>query len=142
MAKSKAPPVTSEINVIPLADVMLVMLIIFMVITPMLSKGVSVDMVMTDNPVAMADADKEDAVLMAVTRDGKVLPGKHPNQRRRRVSESQGIARKLAGQDHLPEERCQSALRTRCGSCGQCPGSGRRQHRVAYREEENRPWRR
>ena len=78
MAKLKAPPVTSEINVIPLADVMLVMLIIFMVITPMLSKGVSVDMVMTDNPVAMADADKEDAVLMAVTRDGKVYLGSTP----------------------------------------------------------------
>jgi biopolymer transport protein ExbD/biopolymer transport protein TolR len=75
MQKSKAPPVTSDINVIPLADVMLVMLIIFMVITPMLSKGVSVDMVMTDNPIAMADADKEDAVLMAVTRDGKVFLG-------------------------------------------------------------------
>jgi biopolymer transport protein ExbD/biopolymer transport protein TolR len=54
---------------------MLVMLIIFMVITPMLSKGVSVDMVMTDNPIAMNDADREDAVLAAVTRDGKVYLG-------------------------------------------------------------------
>lgn len=78
MKKAKAPPVTSDINVIPLADVMLVMLIIFMVITPMLSKGVSVDMVMTDNPIAMSDADKEDAVLMAVTRDGKVFLGSTP----------------------------------------------------------------
>ena len=78
MIKAKAPPVTSEPNVIPLADVMLVMLIIFMVITPMLSKGVSVDMVMTDNPIAMNEADKEDAVLMAVTRDGKVFLGSTP----------------------------------------------------------------
>jgi biopolymer transport protein ExbD/biopolymer transport protein TolR len=54
------------------------MLIIFMVITPMLSKGVSVDMVMTDNPIAMNDADKESAVLMAVTRDGKVYLGSSP----------------------------------------------------------------
>ena len=78
MGKFKAPEVTSNINVIPLADVMLVMLIIFMVITPMLSKGVSVDLVMTKNPIAMADADKESAVLVAVTRDGKVFLGTTP----------------------------------------------------------------
>lgn len=78
MIKAKAPPVSADPNVIPLADVMLVMLIIFMVITPMLSKGVSVDMVMTDNPIAMNEADKEDAVLMAVTRDGKVFLGSTP----------------------------------------------------------------
>ena len=70
--------VTSEINVIPLADVMLVMLIIFMVVTPMLSKGVSVDLVMTRNPIAMQAADKDDAVLVAVTRDGKVFLGSDP----------------------------------------------------------------
>ena len=78
MEKMKAPEVQSTPNVIPLADVMLVMLIIFMVITPMLSKGVSVDLVMTNNPVAMADADREDAVLMAVTRDGKIFMGSTP----------------------------------------------------------------
>ena len=72
MKKSKAPAVLNDINVTPMVDVMLVMLIIFMVITPMLSKGVSVDLVKTKNPIAMANADKEDAVLVAVTRDGKV----------------------------------------------------------------------
>ncbi len=76
--KQKAAPVQASPNVIPLADVMLVMLIIFMVITPMLSKGVSVDMVMTRNPIAMNDADREDAVLVAVTRDGKVFLGSTP----------------------------------------------------------------
>jgi len=54
---------------------MLVLLIIFMVVTPMLSKGVSVDLVMTRNPIAMNEADKENAVLIAVTRDGKVFLG-------------------------------------------------------------------
>jgi len=67
--------VMSEINVTPMVDVMLVVLIIFMVITPMLSKGVSVDMVKTRNPIAMQAADKSDAVLVAVTRDGKVFLG-------------------------------------------------------------------
>ncbi|MBI4910341.1 MAG: biopolymer transporter ExbD [Acidobacteria bacterium] len=70
--KFKAAPPVADINVTPMVDVMLVMLIIFMVITPMLSKGVSVDLVKTKNPIAMANADKEDAVLVAVTRDGKV----------------------------------------------------------------------
>jgi len=65
----------NEINVTPMVDVMLVMLIIFMVITPMLSKGVSVDMVRTRNPIAMEEADKEDAVLVAVTRDGQAFLG-------------------------------------------------------------------
>ena len=73
MAKlPKAPPVVSEINVTPMVDVMLVLLIIFMVITPMLSKGVQVNMVNTHNTIKMQEADKEDAVLIAVTRDGRV----------------------------------------------------------------------
>jgi biopolymer transport protein ExbD/biopolymer transport protein TolR len=42
-----------------------------MVITPMLSKGVSVDLVKTKNPIPMQAADKSDAILVAVTRDGK-----------------------------------------------------------------------
>jgi len=69
----KAMPVVSEINVTPMVDVMLVVLIIFMVITPMLSKGVAVNMVKTHNPIKMQEADKEDAVLIAITRDGKVF---------------------------------------------------------------------
>jgi biopolymer transport protein ExbD len=72
MKKMKAPPVVNEINVTPMVDVMLVLLIIFMVITPMLSKGVSVDMVQSKNAIAMQAADKEDAMMVAVTRDGKV----------------------------------------------------------------------
>ncbi len=67
--------ITSEPNVVPMADVMLVLLIIFMVITPMLQKDVSVDMVRTANPREMPDADKEDAVVVAVTRDGNVFLG-------------------------------------------------------------------
>jgi biopolymer transport protein ExbD/biopolymer transport protein TolR len=67
--------VNSTINVTPMVDVMLVLLIIFMVVTPMLQKGVSVDLAKTDNPVQMPDADKEDALLVAITRDGKVFFG-------------------------------------------------------------------
>jgi biopolymer transport protein ExbD len=71
MKLMKAPPVVSEINVTPMVDVMLVLLIIFMVITPMLSKGQAVNMVKTHNDIKMQEADKEDAILIAITRDGR-----------------------------------------------------------------------
>jgi biopolymer transport protein ExbD len=64
--------VTSDINVTPMVDVMLVLLIIFMVITPMLQKGVSVTLAKTDNPIKMPEADKEDSLIVAVMRDGKI----------------------------------------------------------------------
>jgi biopolymer transport protein TolR len=67
--------VNSDINVTPMVDVMLVLLIIFMVITPMLQKGISVDMAKVNNPTPMQDADKEDALLVSVMRDGTVYFG-------------------------------------------------------------------
>jgi biopolymer transport protein TolR len=73
--KHKTIGVNSDINVTPMVDVMLVLLIIFMVITPMLQKGVSVDLAKTDNPTQMPDADKEDATLVAVMRDGTIFFG-------------------------------------------------------------------
>jgi biopolymer transport protein ExbD/biopolymer transport protein TolR len=73
--KKQAPGAVSDINVTPLVDVMLVLLIIFMVITPMLQKGVSVDMARVNNPRLMQAADKEDATVLAITRDGKIYLG-------------------------------------------------------------------
>jgi len=73
--KKKKFGAMADINVTPMVDVMLVMLIIFMVITPMLSKGISVDLVKTKNPIAMQAADKDDAILISVTKDGKVYLG-------------------------------------------------------------------
>ncbi len=78
--KLSAGATVSEINVTPMVDIMLVLLIIFMVITPMLQKGVSVDMAKAQNPRQMRDADKEDAVLLAVTRDGKLYFGSNQVQ--------------------------------------------------------------
>ena len=75
MKKIKPPAAVADINVTPMVDVMLVMLIIFMVITPMLTKGVSVDKAKAENPIAMQDADKDDAVLLSVTKDGGVFLG-------------------------------------------------------------------
>ena len=73
--KPKAPPIMAAPNVIPMADIMLVLLIIFMVVTPMLQKGVSVDMAKADNAQDMKDADRDDAIIIAVTRDGNLYLG-------------------------------------------------------------------
>ena len=75
LTRNEGAKVNANINVTPMVDVMLVLLIIFMVITPMLQKGVSVDLAKVNNPTPMADADKEDALLVAIMRDGKVFLG-------------------------------------------------------------------
>ena len=75
--KPVAAPVVSAPNVIPMADIMLVLLIIFMVITPMLQKGMNVDMAKVTNPEDMPNADKDDAVIVAVTRDGGYFVGQN-----------------------------------------------------------------
>ena len=67
--------VTADINVTPMADVMLVLLIIFMVITPMLQKGQQVELAKTRNPVDMKEADRDDSVIIAITRDGQFYLG-------------------------------------------------------------------
>ena len=73
----KPPPgiVMSTPNVIPMADIMLVLLIIFMVVTPMLQKGAAVDRALVNNPRDMEAADKEDSIIVAITRDGKIYLG-------------------------------------------------------------------
>ena len=63
----------ADINVTPMVDIMLVLLIIFMVVTPLLQKGVSVDLAKTRNPREMKEADRDDAIIVAVTRDGKIF---------------------------------------------------------------------
>ena len=68
-------------NVIPMADIMLVLLIIFMVVTPMLQKNKPVDMARTDTAKDMQDADKDDAIVVAVTRDGNIFLGNNQVQK-------------------------------------------------------------
>ncbi len=73
--KPFAGDVMAAPNVIPMADIMLVLLIIFMVVTPMLQKGVSVDMARAENAMDLPNADRDDAVLIAVGRDGSLYVG-------------------------------------------------------------------
>ncbi len=65
----------SRINVTPMVDVMLVLLIIFMVVTPMLQPGRRVELARTANPVDMSDANKADAIIVAVQHDGTIFLG-------------------------------------------------------------------
>jgi len=73
--RDEGKKVNSNINVTPMVDVMLVLLIIFMVITPMLNNKVNVDLPKADAAKIMENANKEDAVVVAVTRDGKTYLG-------------------------------------------------------------------
>jgi biopolymer transport protein TolR len=75
--RDEGKKVNSNINVTPMVDVMLVLLIIFMVITPMLQNKVQIDMAKAENAVAMPDADKDDAIVVAVTRDGSIFLGQN-----------------------------------------------------------------
>lgn len=76
MAKrDEGKKVNSDINVTPMVDVMLVLLIIFMVVTPMLNNKVNVDLPVVTAATIMDNANKEDAINVAVTRDGKYFVG-------------------------------------------------------------------
>src|SRR5271166_1406337 len=73
--KPQAGPQMAAPNVIPMADIMLVLLIIFMVVTPMLQKTHQVDLASARSARDMKDADKDDAIVVAVTRDGSLYMG-------------------------------------------------------------------
>jgi len=71
--RNEGAKINSNINVTPMVDVMLVLLIIFMVITPMLVKGIDVTLPKANNPVPMPDADRDDAIIVAVNHDGRIF---------------------------------------------------------------------
>ena len=61
---TSATPVSSEINVTPLVDVCLVLLIIFMVIAPMLQTGAPVQLPNTDKPADVKREDKQTTISL------------------------------------------------------------------------------
>ncbi len=73
--KATAAPVMAAPNIIPMADIMLVLLIIFMVVTPMLQKGMSVEMAKVTNPTDMPNADRDDAIIVGISRSGDIFIG-------------------------------------------------------------------
>ena len=91
--KPKAPAVMAAPNVIPMADIMLVLLIIFMVITPMLQKGLSVDMAKAENAVKMPDADKDDAIIIGChpRRPARIWVGRRSTSTRLRTGQGPAL---------------------------------------------------
>ncbi len=79
--KPQAGPQMAAPNVIPMADIMLVLLIIFMVVTPMLQKTHQVNLAPVNNPRDMKDADRDDAIVVAVTRDGTLYMGNNKTKK-------------------------------------------------------------
>jgi len=73
--KPSVGPQMSAPNVIPMADIMLVLLIIFMVVTPMLTKGLSVELAKVNTPTDMPNADKDDAVIVGISQAGDIYLG-------------------------------------------------------------------
>ncbi len=63
----------ADINVTPLVDVCLVLLIIFMVVTPMLQKGVPINLPVTNQPEKTPDTEKQ--LQISVKADGSVYLG-------------------------------------------------------------------
>src|ERR1700735_5111466 len=73
--KVQSGTVMAAPNIIPMADIMLVLLIIFMVVTPMLQKGMSVEMAQVPHPIDMPNADRDDAVIVGISRSGDIFMG-------------------------------------------------------------------
>jgi biopolymer transport protein TolR len=73
--KPTAAPVMAAPNIIPMADIMLVLLIIFMVVTPMLQKGMQVELAKVASPSDMPNADRDDAVIVGISRSGDIFLG-------------------------------------------------------------------
>jgi biopolymer transport protein ExbD/biopolymer transport protein TolR len=77
MSVSSGDDFNSEINVTPMVDIMLVLLIIFMVITPLLQQGVSVNLPRDmDNPDQDDNITKDTSVVMSVPNNDEFYIGK------------------------------------------------------------------
>ena len=68
--------VNADINVTPMADIMLVLLIIFMITTPLLQSGITVNLPKAKNPLDAPEADSKEAVVVAMNREGKLYLAK------------------------------------------------------------------
>jgi len=78
----------SEINITPLVDVVLVLLVIFMVVTPLLKQEVPIELPLTDNSRATQDLTQ---LTLTIAADGGVLLNSQPMLREALVTQLQAI---------------------------------------------------
>jgi biopolymer transport protein TolR len=77
-SNNKSSSLNSDINVTPMVDIMLVLLIIFMVVTPMLQSDVNVLLPRGDNPDEEEDINSETAVIVSIPFAGAYYVGRDP----------------------------------------------------------------
>lgn len=70
----RSSPALGEINVTPLVDVVLVLLLVFMVTAPMMSRGIDVSLPVANQP----QNDPEDRITVSVNAQGRVYVGDRP----------------------------------------------------------------
>ncbi|MEP7339180.1 MAG: biopolymer transporter ExbD [Acidobacteriota bacterium] len=78
MSSGGSSNVNADINVTPMVDIMLVLLIIFMVVTPLLQAGVTVILPRGNNPDEDANITKDTAVVVSIPSDGVYYIGRDP----------------------------------------------------------------
>ena len=110
-------PILADINVTPLVDVMLVLLIIFMIAAPMLHQGIEVAL-----PRAEArnlPMRVEDPLVVSIDRDGDRLPPRHAGRARRSSSTASAGQIEARGDDRSSSRgtaRCRTARSSRCST--------------------------
>jgi len=72
---AKVSGVNAEINVTPMADIMLVLLIIFMITTPLMQKGITVNLPKGRNVIEMPEAEKAEALVVGMDRSMRLYLG-------------------------------------------------------------------
>jgi biopolymer transport protein TolR len=77
-SSNKSSELNSEVNVTPMVDIMLVLLIIFMVVTPLLQSGVNVSLPKGDTPEEEADINSETAVIISIPFAGSYYVNRDP----------------------------------------------------------------
>ena len=74
MRSRRGPSMLGEINVTPLVDVVLVLLLVFMVTAPMMSRGIDVSLPIADQP----QIPQEDRITVSLNAEGRVYVGDQP----------------------------------------------------------------
>jgi biopolymer transport protein TolR len=86
----------SEINVTPMVDIMLVLLIIFMVVTPFLQQGITVALPKNlNNPDVDPNIIKESSIVISIPNDGQYYLGKIPVAREQLTEKVDGLLQKI-----------------------------------------------